>query len=111
VFKHFLANFNSLVIFYLLIFAAGALFIAHVGLLLASFSRSGFSNRRYFYSHLTLWLTGICVFVLAWLFHGRQMSGFLDYFGTASKLAFILVFTAALSLIAHLLIRLVVLPM
>jgi hypothetical protein len=95
---------------YVLVIAAAVLFIAHVVLLIASFRRSGFSGRRYFYSHLTLWLTGICVFVLALQYHGQQVSGFLDYFSTVGRLAMILVFTVALSLVAHLIVKLLVLP-
>lgn len=96
--------------FYILTLIAATLFVAHVALLLAAFRRSGFSNRRYFYSHLTLWLTGLCVFCLAWQFNGQQVSGFLDYFNTTSRLLLILAFTAALSLVAHLIVKYLVLP-
>jgi hypothetical protein len=91
--------------------AAAALFIAHVVLLLTSFRSSGFSTRRYFYSHLTLWLTGTCVFLLAWQFHGRAVSGFLDYFNTTGRLLLILAFTAGLSLVAHIIVKRLVLPL
>ncbi|WP_345949289.1 hypothetical protein ABDD95_20810 [Mucilaginibacter sp. PAMB04274] len=95
---------------YILMILAAVLFVAHVVLLLASFSRTAFSRRRYFYSHLTLWLTGICVFVLAWQFRGQQISGFLDYFNTLGRLILILIFTAALSLAAHLIVKFAILP-
>ena len=95
---------------YALVLSAIVLFVAHVGFLLASFRRSGFSGRRYFYSHLTLWLTGICVFVLAWLYSGKNVSGFLDYFNSINRLLLILGFTVALSLVAHLIVRYLVLP-
>lgn len=95
---------------YLLLSTAVVLFVAHVVLLLASFRRSGFSNRNYFYSHFTLWLTGVCVFLLAWQYRGQGISGFLDYFNTIDRLLIILAFTAALSLVAHLIVRYLVLP-
>lgn len=97
--------------FYLLIIAAAAFFIAHVVLLLASFNGSKLQSRRYFYSHLTLWITGTVVFVLAILYSGSNQSGFLDYFNTPFKKAMILVFTFALSFVAHTIVRMLVLPM
>ena len=100
-----------LTMLYFLTFAAAAFFIAHVVFLFTSFHRSGFSNRRYFYAHLTLWLAGISVFLLAWRYQGRAISGFLDYFDTFSHLITILVFTAALSLVAHLIVKFLVLPL
>ena len=96
--------------FYLLVSAAIVFFIAHVALLLASFPGSGFATSRYFFSHLTLWITGIVVFVLALLYSGSNKSGFLDYFDTPFKKAMILVVTLALSLIAHSIVRYMVLP-
>src|ERR1700744_1922447 len=95
---------------YLLITAAVVLFVLHVAFLLASFRRTGFSGRRYFISHLTLWLTGLVVFALAWLYSGHQVSSFLDYFSTPGRLFAILGFTAGLSLVAHLIVRFAVLP-
>ena len=97
--------------FYLLIIAAVVFFIAHVALLLASFSGSGLVKRRYFYSHLTLWITGLVVFAMALLYSGSDRSGFLDYFDTPLKKAMILAATFALSLIAHGVVRYVVLPL
>lgn len=97
--------------FYLLIITAALSFIAHVVLLLASFSGSRFAGNRYFYSHLTLWLTGVVVFVLALLYSGSNQSGFLDYFDTPFKKSMILVATIALSLVAHSIVRFMVLPM
>ena len=95
---------------YTLLIAAAVLFITHVILLLASFRNTGFSGRRYFYSHFTLWLTGICVFLLAWQYHGQNVSGFLDYFSTPLRLLIILTFTALLSLTAHLVVKWLVIP-
>lgn len=97
--------------FYILTIATIIFFIAHVALLLAAFPQSQLARTRYFYSHLTLWVTGALVFSLVLLYGGSGRSAFLDYFDTATKKAMILVFTAALSLVAHLLVKLVVVPM
>jgi len=97
--------------FYILIFATFIFFIAHVALLLAAFPQSKLARARYFYSHLTLWITGILVFSLAVLYSGSGRSSFLDYFDTATKKAMILVFTVALSVVAHLIVSLLILPL
>jgi hypothetical protein len=96
--------------FYILISAAVVLFLAHVILLIASFTGPKFATSRYFYSHLTLWLTGFAVFALALLYSGTHLSSFLDYFDTPVKKAMILVFTFALSLVAHCIVKFLVLP-
>jgi len=98
-------------LFNILIAAAIILFVSHVALLLASFQKAQLVSTRYFYSHLTLWLTGGLVFVLALLYSGAGRSGFLDYFDTPFKKGMILVFTLALSLVAHSIVRLLVLPL
>ncbi|RYZ40956.1 MAG: hypothetical protein EOP49_29220 [Sphingobacteriales bacterium] len=95
---------------YLLTVIAALLFAAHVVLLLTSFRRSGFSSCRYFYSHVMLWLTGGCVFLLAWLYHGTGASGFLDYFSTWEHLLLIPGVTGILSLTAHLIVKFLILP-
>ncbi|WP_429383310.1 hypothetical protein [Mucilaginibacter sp. UYCu711] len=97
--------------FYLILTAAALLFIAHVVLLFTSFQKSALLPTRYFYSHLTLWLTGVLVFVLALLYSGTGQLLFLDYFDTMQKKMMILVFTFALSLVAHFIVRLLVLPL
>ncbi len=97
--------------FYALVIVAAVLFIAHVGLLIASFGKSGFVSSRYFYSHLTLWFTGLTVFTLAIFFAGHNQSAFLDYFNTPLKQGMILAGTFALSLVAHGIVKLVVLPL
>jgi len=97
--------------FYLLIAVAAALFIAHVTLLLLAFPKSQLAGTRYFYSHLTLWLTGLIVFILALLYSGSGRSAFLDYFNSFPKQVMILAFTLALSLVAHTIVRLLVLPL
>jgi hypothetical protein len=97
--------------FYLLISIALILFVAHVVLLIASFVGPKFGSSRYFYSHLTLWLTGVTVCILAVLYGGEHRSGVLDYFDTPVKLAMIIVFTFALSLVAHCIVKFIVLPL
>ncbi|MDN3580807.1 hypothetical protein [Mucilaginibacter flavus] len=96
--------------FYLLVTAAIIFFIAHVSLLVASFTGPKFAKSRYFYSHLTLWLTGLSLFVAAILFSGTGQSQFLDYFDSSLKKVMILVVTFALSLTAHSIIIYLVLP-
>lgn len=96
---------------YTLILIAVAFFVAHVILLFTSFNNAKLKAPRYFYSHLTLWLTGLTVFALAFLYSGTNQSGFLDYFNTPVKKSYILVFTFGLSLVAHCLVTFVVLPL
>ncbi|HEX8023629.1 hypothetical protein [Mucilaginibacter sp.] len=96
---------------YILISVAVILFITHVFLLFTSFSNASLISPRYFYSHLTLWLTGLSVFALATLFNGTNQSGFLDYFDTWVKRSYILLFTFGLSLVAHCLVTFLVLPL
>lgn len=95
---------------YALTIAAGAFFIAHVSLLLASFGQGRFYTVRYFLSHVTLWVTGFLVFFLALLFQGKGISAFLDYFDTPVKKAMILVGAVVLSLVAHSIVKFLVLP-
>ncbi|MHA4896741.1 hypothetical protein ACXZ1K_18475 [Pedobacter sp. PWIIR3] len=97
--------------FYILILAALIFFVTHVGLLLTSFPQAKLARKRYFYSHLTLWLTGGFVFMLVVLYSGSGQSGFLDYFDSTNKKIMILVFTFGLSLLAHAVVKLVVLPL
>lgn len=97
--------------FYLLILVSIIFFITHVALLLTAFPQSKLARKRYFYSHLTLWITGITVFIIALLYSGSGRSSFLDYFDSTAKKIMILVFTAALSFVAHVIVKFVVLPM
>ncbi|MBD1366146.1 hypothetical protein IDJ77_20210 [Mucilaginibacter sp. ZT4R22] len=97
--------------FYFLIFTAFILFAAHVLLLIASFIGPKFGSSRYFYSHLTLWLTGLVVLVLALNYSGTGRSGFLDYFNSPIKQGAILAFTLALSLTAHGIVKFLILPL
>ncbi|PZF74251.1 hypothetical protein [Taibaiella soli] len=96
--------------FFLLSILALGLFIAHVILLFTSFPQKGFQRSRYFYSHLTLWLTGIIVFGLTTLYSGDGQSVLLDYFDTPVKKIMILVVTLILSITAHLIVKTLVLP-
>src|SRR5256885_12231886 len=91
--------------FYLLSIAAGASFIAHVSLLLASFGRSHFYSGRYLYSHVTLWITGLILFVMTLLFQGKGISAFIDYFATQVRKGMILLVTLVLSLVAHVIVK------
>jgi hypothetical protein len=95
--------------FYFLVAIAAIFFITHVVLLLLSFPQLQLAQGRYFYSHLTLWLTGLVVFILAWFYNGE--SGALSYFDTPFKKSMILVFTVALSAVAHSIVRFVVVPL
>ncbi|XZF15683.1 hypothetical protein ACTHGU_06065 [Chitinophagaceae bacterium MMS25-I14] len=95
---------------YILSLAAVCFFIAHVLLLVASFAGRAFLPKRYFYSHLTLWITGIIVFVLALMYSGTNQSGFLDYFDTPMKKGMILIVTLGLSLVAHTIVTLFIKP-
>jgi len=97
--------------FQILLYTALILFLLHVILLLAAFPNAELARKRYFYSHLTLWLTGIVVLIMAILYRGTGRSGFFDYFDTTLKIVMIPVFTAALSFVAHLIVKSVVLPM
>ena len=95
----------------MLILATIIFFIAHVALLLTAFPQSKLARTRYFYSHLTLWITGVFVFVLALLYSGSGRSSFLDYFDSTTKKVMILVFTAALSFVAHSIVTRLVVPL
>ena len=97
--------------FYILISVAVIFFIAHVALLLTAFPKSELARTRYFYSHLTLWITGIIVFIIALLYSGSGRSSFLDYFDSTTKKVMILVCTAAISLVAHSIVKLLVMRM
>lgn len=83
-----------------LLLLAGLFFLSHVCLLAVSiFGR--FHDRRYFWSHGTLWICGVLLFLAAVLFAGQGKSDFLDYFDTPLKKAMILVVPFVLSSIVH----------
>jgi hypothetical protein len=87
-----------------------ACFLSHVFLLFAAFGNGRFYAARYFYSHLTLWITGILLFLLVYLFQGKGVSNFLDYFDTPLKKAMILIVPLVLSVLVHSIVWLFVLP-
>lgn len=85
-------------------------FVAHVILLFTSFGKNGYQKKRYFYSHLTLWIAGILLFVMAALYAGKQVSPVLDVFDTVGKQALILAAVVVLSFTAHTVVRYLVIP-
>ncbi|RFM34137.1 hypothetical protein [Chitinophaga silvisoli] len=85
-------------------------FVAHVILLFTSFGKNGYQKKRYFYSHLTLWITGILLFAMAALYAGKEVSPVLDVFDTIGKQALILGAVVVLSLTAHTICRYLVIP-
>ena len=90
--------------------AAAVFFLAHVFLLFTSFGRERYSKLKYLWSHLTLWICGILVFTLTSLYAGTGESAIVDVFDTPVKRWLILVVTAALSIVAHTIVRRLVLP-
>ncbi|MVT10705.1 hypothetical protein [Chitinophaga tropicalis] len=95
---------NSLVALALLFF------IAHVFLLFTSFGKNGYQKTRYFYSHLTLWICGLIVFLMANMYAGKGVSGILDVFDTPLKQLLIIGVVVLLSLTAHTIVKLLVMP-
>lgn len=96
--------FNSLLVLALLFF------IAHVFLLFTSFGKNGYQKTRYFYSHLTLWICGVIAFLMAAMYTGKGVSDILDVFDTRGKQVLILVGVMVLSLVAHTIVKLLVMP-
>lgn len=91
--------------FELLFSLAALFFLSHVVLLVASFPPGRFAATRYFWSHATLWLTGMLLFLLTLIYGGDDRSGFVDYFDTPLKKGMILLVTALLSLTAHAIVK------
>lgn len=89
---------------------AALFFVAHVILLFTSFGKNGYQKGRYFYSHLTLWISGALLFLLALLYSGKEVSPILDVFDTLGKQALILGLVVVLSLVAHTIVRKFVIP-
>ncbi|PUZ22069.1 hypothetical protein DCM91_15185 [Chitinophaga costaii] len=83
-------------------------FIAHVALLFTSFGKTAYNKRRYAWSHYTLWICGIIVYVAAVL--NARGDDTLGIFNTPLKQLLILVVVAVLSLVAHTIVRKLVLP-
>lgn len=91
--------------FYLLLCLAAICFLTHVGLLITSFSAGRFKRDHYFWSHATLWLAGLLLFLVAITYAGEGRAGAIDYFNTTLKKIMILVVTIALSLIADAIVK------
>ena len=89
---------------------AAIFFIAHVLLLFTSFPDTGFLKHRYFWSHVTLWIFGILIFLMATIFAGKGISSLADVFDTPVKRLMILAVVAIVSGIAHTVVRLLILP-
>lgn len=85
-------------------------FVLHVCLLLTSFKSTGIRKGRYFFSHFTLWLAGLLLCLIAWLYGGKGISPTLDVFASFNARVYIIVTTLALSLVAHAVVRLFVMP-
>lgn len=96
--------------FQLLATVAGLLFIAHVLLLFTSFGKREYSKSKYLWSHITLWLSGATLFVMSILYAGKGEPVFVDVFSTPFKQVLIMIIAFGLSAIAHLLVKLLVLP-
>ncbi|SFD09399.1 hypothetical protein SAMN05518672_101437 [Chitinophaga sp. CF118] len=99
-----MTTFNSLAILALVFF------IAHVFLLFTSFGKNGYHKKRYFYSHVTLWICGVILFLLAWLYAGKQISPLVDVFDTMEKQVMIIGAVLLLSLSAHTIVRFLIMP-
>lgn len=85
-------------------------FLSHVVMLFTSFGGHGVKKTRYFLSHLTLWLTGGFGYLIAVLYAGKGESSIIDTFNTPLKQFLLIAVAFALSLIAHSIVRLFVLP-
>lgn len=96
--------------FHSLLALALVFFIAHVMLLFTSFGKSGYRKLRYFYSHLTLWISGGLLFLLAVLYAGKSESSILDVFDTPGKQMLIPGIVVVLSLAAHTIVHFLVIP-
>lgn len=96
--------------FNLLLALVGFFFVAHVILLFTSFSKNGFLKRRYLWSHLTLWFAGISAYLVVFLYAGKGVSPVADLFDTGGKQALLPGLAVVLSIVAHTIVQLFVLP-
>ncbi|GEP97162.1 hypothetical protein [Chitinophaga cymbidii] len=94
----------------LIALAAALFFVAHVFLLFTSFGKDRYSKTKYLWSHLTLWISGVLVFTLTTLYAGTGESGIVDVFDTPVRRGLILMVVAVLSIVAHTIVRYLVLP-
>ena len=107
-----IANLTTLLMtaFNSLVALALVFFIAHVFLLFTSFGKNGYQKLRYFYSHLTLWISGGLLFLLAVLYAGKNEVAILDVFDTPGKQLLIPGIVVVLSLVAHTIVHFLVIP-
>jgi uncharacterized membrane protein HdeD (DUF308 family) len=94
----------------LLLMLAAICFVSHVIMLFTSFPAEGMRKSRYFMSHVTLWLTGIFFYLVTGIYAGEGISAAIDLFDTNGKRMLILVVVFGLSLLAHIIVRLLVIP-
>jgi uncharacterized membrane protein HdeD (DUF308 family) len=94
----------------LLLILAGTCFLVHVILLFTSFGDAAVKWRRYFWSHITLWITGLLGTIITWTYAGKDVSPVIDVFDTPFKQSLPLITALGLSLLAHSIVRLLVLP-
>ena len=87
-----------------------AFFVAHVFLLFTSFGKAGFQKTKYLFSHITLWACGIFAYLIAYLYAGKNVSAVADVFDTPVKQGFLIVLVIILSVIAHTIVKFLVLP-
>jgi H+/gluconate symporter-like permease len=85
-------------------------FIAHVLLLFTSFGKAGFQKTKYLFSHITLWICGILAYLTAFLYAGKNVSTLADVFDTPMKQGFLIVLVVILSIVAHSIVKYLVLP-
>ncbi|WP_160718123.1 hypothetical protein [Chitinophaga solisilvae] len=89
---------------------AALFFVAHVYLLFTSFGKAGFQKKKYLWSHITLWITGALACIITLIFAGKSVSSVIDVFDTPVKSSLLIVLAFALSLIAHSIVKMLVLP-
>lgn len=94
----------------ILAIVAAAFFVAHVLLLFTSFGREGYNKTKYLWSHLTLWICGAIVFIMTQLYAGKGESGMVDAFDTPLKRWLIIAVVLVLSVVAHTIVKLFVMP-
>lgn len=84
---------------------AALLFIAHLILLIASFPPGHFDYSRYFWSHITLWATGLVFLVTTMVYSGTGESELIDSLDTALEWVMIPASTMLLSFAVHGIVR------
>lgn len=89
---------------------AVAFFVTHVLLIFTSFGKKGYHPRKYLWSHITLWIAGVLVTVFLWQNSGQPSSGIGETFNTPLKRFFPILLAFGLSVIAHIIVRLFILP-